>query len=195
VTDSEVSSLPDLLAPGIEVLFVGINPSLYSARAGHYYARPGNLFWRCLHEGGLTPVRLRSEEDRRVLEWRLGITDCVKRPTVSAAEVAPAEFREGVAALMEKIAGCRPLVVCFNGLIGYRGAFDPRAGPGLQPEPLVAPTFWSALTRGGSPALQPAVFVVPSTSGANAAYSREERIQWFAQLRELRDELKAVVSG
>ena len=168
------TSLPDLLAPGIELLFVGINPSLYSARAGHYYARPGNMFWRCLHEGGLTPIRLRAEEDVRVLEWGIGITDCVKRPTVSAAEVSAAEFREGVDALVGKIARCHPLVVCFNGLVGYRGAFDPRAGLGLQP----------ASMEGA------AVFVVPSTSGANAAYSRDERIEWFARLHGLRDELR-----
>src|SRR5207245_2401260 len=175
MTPGAVETLPDLLAPGIELLFVGINPSLYSARAGHYYARPGNLFWRCLHEAGLTPVRLRPEEDRRVLEWGIGITDCVKRPTVSAAEVSAAEFREGVDALVEKVACCRPLVVCFNGLTGYRGAFDPRAGLGRQPG-------W---VEGA------AVFVVPSTSGANAGYTRAERVEWFARLRRLRDELKA----
>lgn len=169
-----VETLPDLLAPGVELLFVGINPSVYSARAGHYYARPGNIFWRCLHEAGLTPVRLRPEEDRRVLEWGIGITDCVKRPTVSAAEVAPGEFRAGVDALCDKIAGCRPLVVCFNGLVGYRSAFDPRAGLGRQPGRLEGAI----------------VFVVPSTSGANAAYSRGERVEWFIRLRELRDELK-----
>jgi len=168
------ATLPDLLAPGIEVLFVGINPSIYSARAGHYYARPGNMFWRCLHEGGLTPVRLRPEEDRRVLEWRIGITDCVKRPTVSAAEVTREEFQKGVEALLAKIARCRPLVVCFNGLVGYRGAFDPRAALGRQPGQLEGAV----------------VFVVPSTSGANAAYSRQERIEWFARLRALRDELR-----
>jgi TDG/mug DNA glycosylase family protein len=174
----QCGSLPDLLAPGIELLFVGINPSLYSARAGHYYARPGNMFWRCLHEAGLTPVRLRPEEDRRVLEWGIGITDCVKRPTVSASEVSPAEFREGVDALMAKIARCCPLLVCFNGLMGYRGAFDPRAGLGRQPVSLEGA----------------AVFVVPSTSGANAGYPRAERVAWFARLRRLRDELKAGVS-
>jgi double-stranded uracil-DNA glycosylase len=169
-----VQTLPDLVAPGIELLFVGINPSLFSARAGHYYARPGNMFWRCLHEGGLTPVRLRPEEDRRVLEWGIGITDCVKRPTVSAAEVSAAEFQDGVAALLAKIARCRPRVVCFNGLVGYRSAFDARAGLGRQPGSLEGAV----------------VFVVPSTSGANAAYSRPERIAWFTRLRELRDELR-----
>ena len=174
LTSGAEETLPDLLAPGIDLLFVGINPSIYSARAGHYYARAGNLFWRCLHEAGLTPVRLRPEEDGRVLEWGIGITDCVKRPTVIAAEVAPAEFRESAEALACKIARCHPRVVCFNGLVGYRSAFDPRAGLGRQPERLAGAV----------------VFVVPSTSGANAAYSRGERVEWFIRLRELRDELK-----
>ena len=172
---STLESLPDLLAPGIELLFVGINPSIFSVQAGHYYARPGNIFWHCLYEAGLTPVRLRPEEDRRVLEWHIGLTDCVKRPTVSASEVSPTEFREGVNALMEKIARCRPLVVCFNGLTGYRGAFDPHAGLGRQP-----------VSLGGA-----TVYVVPSTSGANAGYTRGERVEWFARLQCLWDELKA----
>ncbi len=168
-------TLPDLVAPGIEILFVGINPSIYSARAGHYYARPGNMFWRCLHEGGLTPVRLRPEEDRRMLEWAIGITDCVKRPTASAAEVTREEFRAGVEALLAMVDRYRPLLVAFNGLAGYRGAFDPRAGLGRQPMEIAGV----------------AVFVMPSTSGANAAYSRGERVEWFTRLRELRDMLKA----
>jgi double-stranded uracil-DNA glycosylase len=176
--EAAVQTLPDLLAPGIEILFVGINPSVYSAQAGHYYARPGNMFWRCLHESGLTPVRLRPEEDRRVLEWGIGITDCVKRPTVSAAELSPAEFREGVDALLSRIALAQPRVVCFNGLVGYRGAFDPRARLGRQERRLE----------------EAVVFVVPSTSGANAAYSRQERIEWFTRLRDLRDLLRREAS-
>ena len=175
-TPRAVETLPDLLAPGIELLFVGINPSIYSAQAGHYYARPGNIFWRCLHESGLTPVRLRPDEDRRVLEWGIGITDCVKRPTVTAAEVERAEFQDGAEALVRKVARVRPLVVCFNGLVGYRSAFDARAVVGRQP-----------LRLEGA-----AVFVVPSTSGANAAYSRGQRVEWFIRLRELREELKEI---
>src|SRR5260370_16130254 len=169
-----VETLPALLPPGIDLLFVGINPSTYSARAGHYYARPGNLFWRCLHESGLTPVQLRPDEDRRVLEWGIGITDCVKRPTVTAAEVERAEFQDGAEALVRKVARVRPLVVCFNGLVGYRSAFDARAVVGRQP-----------LRLEGAAGL-----VVPSTSGANAAYSRGPRVARFIRLRDLTHGLK-----
>ncbi|MCC2668917.1 MAG: hypothetical protein K0Q72_1388 [Armatimonadetes bacterium] len=167
--------LPDLLAEGLEVLFVGINPSLKSALVGHYYAGPGNLFWRCLHESGLIPERLAPSEDRRLLEFRIGITDCVARPSRSAAEVSAHEFRSARPALIRKLEVYRPRIVCFNGLMGYRGTFDPQAQLGLQPEALAGAV----------------VFVVPSTSAANAGFTREERVEWFRKLRALRDELRA----
>lgn len=168
---SESQSLPDLIQEGLEVLFVGINPGLTSARLGHYYAGPGNLFWKCLYQSGLTPVLLRPQEDRRVLEYGIGITDCVKRASRTASEVGRGEFRAGAPELIIKIERCRPRIVCFNGLMGYRSTIDPEAALGLQPEPL-----------GGA-----AVFVVPSTSAANANFTREERVEWFRRLRELRD--------
>ena len=175
VAEEEIRTLPDLLAPGLEILFVGINPSLKSARVGHYYAGPGNLFWRCLHESGLTPVRLRPDEDRRVLEWGIGITDCVKRPTRNASEVRAGEFREEKADLLARVERCGPRILCFNGLMGYRATFDPGARLGRQER-----------TLGGAE-----VFVVPSTSAANASFTREERVEWFVRLRELRDLLRA----
>src|SRR5436190_21334088 len=118
-------SLPDLVAEGLDILFVGINPGLTSARVGHYYAGPGNLFWKCLYGSGLTPVLLRPEEDRRVLDFGIGITDCVKRPSQAAAEVRRSEFRAGALELVRKIERYRPRIVCFNGLMGYRSAIDP----------------------------------------------------------------------
>src|SRR5688572_19819993 len=124
-------SLPDLITEGIDLLFVGINPGLTSARIGHYYAGPGNLFWRCLHESGLTPERLRPQDDRLVLQYGIGITDCVKRASRTASEVRSSEFREAVPALIAKIEQCRSLLVCFNGLMGYRATIDPAAQLGL----------------------------------------------------------------
>ena len=172
---TEELTLPDLLAEGLDLLFVGINPGLKSARVGHYYAGPGNLFWKCLYESGLTPVLLRPDADRRVLEFGIGITDCVKRASRMASEVRSGEFREAAPALVRKIERYRPRVVCFNGLMGYRAALDPLAQLGIQPEPL-----------GGA-----AVFVVPSTSAANASFTRGERVEWFRRLRALRDEVLA----
>jgi TDG/mug DNA glycosylase family protein len=166
-------SLPDLLQEGLHVLFVGINPGLTSARLGHYYAGPGNLFWKCLYQSGLTPVLLPPREDRRVLEFGIGITDCVKRASRTASEVRRNEFREGAPELIAKIERYRPRIVCFNGLMGYRSAIDPEGQLGLQPQRL-----------GGA-----VVFVVPSTSAANANFTREERVEWFRRLRDLRDEI------
>jgi TDG/mug DNA glycosylase family protein len=167
-------TLPDLLDGDVDLLFVGINPGMKSARVGHYYAGPGNLFWRCLYESGLTSELLTPQQDRRVREWGIGITDCVKRATRNASEVRPQEFREAAEALVRKIERCAPRLVCFNGLMGYRQTLDPNASLGLQPG-----------TLGGAP-----VFVVPSTSAANAGFTREERVEWFRRLRELRDRLR-----
>lgn len=169
-----VSGLPDLLAEGIDLLFVGINPGLKSARVGHYYAGPGNLFWRCLHEGGLTPIRLTPYEDHRLLEFGIGVTDCVARPSRGAGDVRPEEFRTAAPALLAKIERYQPRLICFNGLMGYRSAIDPLGTLGRQPNRL-----------GGA-----VVFVVPSTSAANAGFSREERVEWFRRLAELREELR-----
>jgi TDG/mug DNA glycosylase family protein len=167
-------SLPDIIGPGIEILFVGINPGLKSARVGHFYAGPGNLFWRCLHESGLVPIRLAPTEDHRLPEFGIGVTDCVARPSRAAADVARAEFAAGAPALLRKIELCQPRLVCFNGMAGYRACFDAGAQPGPQ-----------SLRLAGA-----RVFVVPSTSAANAGYPREERVEWFRRLREFRDDLR-----
>src|SRR5688500_14400131 len=103
-------SLPDLIVEGLDILFVGINPGLKSARVGHYYAGPGNLFWRCLFESGLTPKLLRPDQDRSVLDHGIGITDCVKRASRGASDVRAAEFRDAATALIEKIERARPRV-------------------------------------------------------------------------------------
>lgn len=166
-------ALPDLIVDGLDLLFVGINPGLKSARLGHYYAGPGNLFWKCLHESGLTPELLRPQEDLRLLDYGIGITDCVKRESRTASEVKATEFREARPELVAKLERYRPRIVCFNGLMGYRGTIDPLAQLGRQPERLAGA----------------AVFVVPSTSAANAGFTRAERLDWFRKLRVLRDEI------
>ena len=112
-----VPGLPDLIAHDLDILFVGINPGLKSAQVGHYYAGPGNLFWKCLYESGLTPVQLRPDEDLRVLEWGMGITDCVKRPSRGAADVRSLEFLDGAPLLEDKVARYTPAIVCFNCLM------------------------------------------------------------------------------
>jgi double-stranded uracil-DNA glycosylase len=168
------ATLPDYLPDCPEILFVGINPGNYSARQGHYYARATNRFWWALHASGLVPVRLSPQEDGRVIEFGLGLTDLVKRPTNSAAEVRRDEFTAGRQVLTEKIARVQPLIVCFNGVIGYQQFFQERTRPGRQARRLHR--AW--------------VFVLPSTSARNAAYSRAVVLQFFRDLRALRDELR-----
>lgn len=157
------------MAPGLRLLFVGINPGLVSAAAGHYYANPRNTFWRLLHEGGLTPVRLRPEEDARLPTFGYGLTDIVKRPSRGAADLKPAEFAAGRRRLARLVGQLRPRAVCFNGKIAFEGAF----GKGT------CRRFGSQPVRlNGVP-----VFVLPSTSPANAAVPLAVKRRHFQALR------------
>jgi double-stranded uracil-DNA glycosylase len=168
------ATLPDYLPDRPDILFAGINPGSYSARQGHYYARRTNRFWWALHASGLVPVRLSPQEDWRVIEFGLGLTDLVKRPTNSAADVRDDEFAAGRQVLADKIIRVQPLIVCFNGLTGYQQFFREHTSPGRQGRRVQA--AW--------------VFVLPSTSARNAAYSRDVVLGYFRDLGVLRDELR-----
>ena len=143
-------TLPDIVAPGLDLIFVGINPSIYSAERGHYFARPSNRFWACLNQSGLVPERLGPEDDVRLPEFGIGLTDIVKRATHDAAELTAAEFAAGREVLREKLQTAAPAAVCFVGKIAYQHFSRRRLFPfGRQTE-----------TVGDA-----AVFVMPSTSG------------------------------
>ena len=117
------------------MLFCGINPGLYSAATELHFARPGNRFWRALHEGGLTPQLLQPWQQQAMLDARLGITNLVMRATATATELADDELRRGRKALERKARRYRPLAVAVVGIGAYRVAFDrPRAVMGPQPE-------------------------------------------------------------
>ena len=166
-------SLPDYLAPNLDVIFVGINPGEYSARVGHYFARRQNLFWTALNESGLVPERLSPEDDYRLPQFGLGLTDVVKRATRNSGYVTESEFISGGKRLRAKLKPLAPRVACFVGLVGYRIAFDRRAVLGTQAEQ------WGRAH----------LFIVPSTSPRNAYY-RPEIISWFKHLKEYLDQLK-----
>jgi TDG/mug DNA glycosylase family protein len=160
--------LPDVVAPGLDVLFCGINPSLTSAALGHHFARPGNRFWPALHLAGLTPRRLRPEEDRELLRYGLGSTNIVDRPTRTAAELGRDELRAGLAALAALVREQRPRVVAVLGVTAWRTATaDRRAVLGRQPESLGGADTW----------------VVPNPSGLNAAHQLPDLARWYGQLR------------
>jgi double-stranded uracil-DNA glycosylase len=144
-------TLPDTVGPGMRLLLCGLNPSLYAADAGIGFARPGNRFWPAVRAAGLATVD--RDPDRALRDHGLGMTDLVKRATVAAAELRTEEYRAGLARVERLVTWLRPGAVCFVGLAGWRAAVDRRARPGVQPDGLA-----------GVP-----VYVMPSTSGLNAA--------------------------
>jgi double-stranded uracil-DNA glycosylase len=150
------STVPDVIAPGLAVLFCGINPGLYSGATGHHFARPGNRFWPTLQAAGFTERLVRPWEERRLLEYGLGITNLVARATATAAELGPDELRAGRATLERKVRRYRPRAVAVLGVGAYRSAFRrPKAEIGRQPESLGRALLW----------------VLPNPSGLNATTS------------------------
>ncbi len=161
--------VPDLIGPGLAVLFSGINPSLYSAAVGHHFARPGNRFWPAMHASGFTPRRFSPQEGSELLGLGCGITNVVARATATAAELSVEEFVEGGRLMEAKVRRHRPAFVAFLGITAYRAAFGrPLASVGLQAESIVGSKVW----------------VLPNPSGLNAHYQAKDLARLFADLRE-----------
>jgi TDG/mug DNA glycosylase family protein len=160
--------LPDVIASGLRVLFVGINPGVYSAAVGHHFARPGNRFWPALFRSGLTPRLFAPDEDHALLDRGLGITNFVARTTARAAELEPEELQAGARELTEKVAAYAPRKVAVLGITAYRVAFErPRAKLGKQPERIAGSELW----------------VLPNPSGLNAHHQLDALATLFAQLQ------------
>jgi TDG/mug DNA glycosylase family protein len=160
--------LRDVTGPGLRVLFVGINPSLTSARLGHHFARPGNRFWPALHLAGFTPRRLAPDEDMELLEHGVGVTNLVDRPTRVASALSREELREGARRLEALVRELEPRLVAIVGITAWRTAFDrPRAQLGLQDE-----------TLGGRP-----VWVLPNPSGLNAHHQLPDLARLYGEAR------------
>ncbi|HEV2423708.1 MAG TPA: mismatch-specific DNA-glycosylase [Terriglobia bacterium] len=160
--------LPDYLRPGLRLVFVGFNPSEYSCRAGHYYASPGNPFWSFLYEAGLVPERLSPQDDYRLLEFGIGITDIVKRCSRSSSDLGGEDYRLGAPMLREKLERAAPKTVAFNG----KGVWEKFTG---RPSKL-GPQQGAA---GGA-----RVFVLPSTSRRNARLTHEQKLDYFRTLAD-----------
>jgi TDG/mug DNA glycosylase family protein len=173
-------TLPDLLSEALGVVFVGINPSVYSAERGHYFARASNRFWPCISRStltqrarsGLAVATLGPQHDRALLAYGIGFTDLVKRPTPKASDLTSAELAAGVAGLLKKIERYRPRIACFHGITGYRYVHNILVGKAtsiaLGPQDV----------RLGATRL----FLVPNPSGANAHFSRDEQTAWYDAL-------------
>ncbi|WP_020669251.1 G/U mismatch-specific DNA glycosylase [Amycolatopsis nigrescens] len=168
LADAENSTIPDVLAPGLDVLFCGINPGLYSGATGHHFARPGNRFWPALHGGGFTPRLFHPSEQDQLPELGLGITNVVARASARADELSPRELRDGGVRLAAKVAEYRPRWLAVVGITAYRTAFGrPKATVGRQHEPI-----------GGA-----AVWVLPNPSGLNAHWTAAALANEFGRLK------------
>ncbi|MGZ4410332.1 MAG: mismatch-specific DNA-glycosylase [Gaiellaceae bacterium] len=160
------SAVPDVLAPGLRVLFCGINPGRVSAAAQAHFANPRNDFWRLLHAAGFTPRLLGPAEQFELLTYRIGVTNAAAKTTPGSGDLRKGDFA-GAAERLELIADeLKPAWIGFVGKEAYRGTFGERAELGVQERRL-------ANTR---------LFVLPSTSPANAAVPWEERLRWFEEL-------------
>ena len=135
--------LSDVIAPRLEVLFVGINPGLYSGAVGHHFARPGNRFWPVLHKAGFTERQLSPFEERELLKHGYGITNIVRHSTAAASELSCAELEKGGRNLKAKIRRYRPRVVVVLGIEAFRIAFGkPKAVFGPQEERIGPSRIW-----------------------------------------------------
>jgi TDG/mug DNA glycosylase family protein len=164
--------LPDYLRPGLDVVFVGINPGLASAAHGHHYAGPTNHFWPLLYEAGFVPEPATYEDDHRMPQFGIGLTNLVDRPSRGSADLAREELRRGAARLRQKLRRYPPRVVCFNGKAIYEAFAGHRCAFGLQPE----------RTEGAL------AYVMPSTSARAAAYQRADKLRHFRELKRHVDE-------
>lgn len=160
-------ALADVVEVGLRILFVGINPGLYSAALGHNFGRPGNRFWAALALSGMTPTRLDPTQERQLLRYGLGITNIVARPTARAEELTPAELEQGAGLLEGKVARLRPRAVAVLGVSAYRTAWrSPKAGLGPQPTAIGGAALW----------------VLPNPSGLNAHHQLPDLARRFREL-------------
>jgi TDG/mug DNA glycosylase family protein len=162
---SNATDVPDVLAPGLACVFCGINPGRVSAARAAHFANPRNDFWRLLHDAGFTPKQFEPQEQFSLLELGFGITNAAFRTTPGSGDLRRGDFDLG--RMQSMAAELDPLVIAFVGKEAYRGLFGER--PELGPQ-------WRTL---GPTAL----YVLPSTSPANAAVPYEERLRWFRALR------------
>jgi TDG/mug DNA glycosylase family protein len=156
------------------MILVGSNPGDRSARVGHYYAGRGNQFWPIMYESGVIPEPITYEDDRRILEFGIGMTDLVKRPTRGVEEIERREFAVGRVLLAQKLEDLRPRLVAFNGKMVYEKFTGRSCKLGLQKEELYGAK----------------VFVLPSTSGINGGTERAVKTRYFKKLAALLNSMK-----
>jgi TDG/mug DNA glycosylase family protein len=163
-------TVPDVIAPGLQVLFCGINPGLYTAAIGHHFGRPGNRFWPTLHGAGFTPRLFDPSEEQLLLPLGFGITNVVARATAAADELTRRELIAGGRVLDARVRQFAPRYLAVLGIGAYRTAFArPKAVLGLQPDPIGETHVW----------------VLPNPSGLNAHYQGADLVKVFSELRKV----------
>ena len=173
VAAAQNRTIRDVIAPGLDVLFCGINTGLYSAATGHHFARPGNRFWPTLYRSGFTPRLIAPDEELELISLGYGITNIVDRATASAAEVTTDELKQGGINLERKLQVFRPKMLAVLGISAYRTAFNqPKAALGRQPELLAETIVW----------------VLPNPSGLNAHFPPVKLAEVFREFRAALDE-------
>jgi len=165
-----VGDVPDVVGPGLRVLFCGINPGAVSGELDQHFARPGNRFWKALHGSGFTDRLLAPAEQWALIDYGLGITNLVARTSRAAADLGPAELRKGAIRLEGMVVDLAPSWVAILGIQAYRVAFRrPKAVIGRQPQELGGSGLW----------------LLPNPSGLQARYQLPELISLFAELRSV----------
>lgn len=169
LADAVHKTVPDLVKPGLRVLFCGINPGLYTTAIGHHFGRPGNRFWPALYGAGFTNRLLYPWEERELLDAGLGMTNVVPRTTATAAELNADDYAAGGKRLTALVEKNQPKVLAVLGVGAYRAAFSRKtAALGLQNESIGATRIW----------------VLPNPSGLNANYQLADLVRLFGELRE-----------
>jgi TDG/mug DNA glycosylase family protein len=180
--------LKDRIKPGLRVLFVGINPGVRSAVTGHHFAGFSNRFWKLLYDSRLVPERINHEQDDRLPEWGLGLTNLIARPSPGINDLRPSEYVEGWKILDTKIRRYRPDVVALLGVTVYRSIL-----------PLISNGVSDARTRVIGPrrlSIHGArVFVLPNPSGRNANFTYSEMLEAFVRLRRWTERRRAALGG
>lgn len=160
--------LPDIVAPGLSVVFCGLNPGLSAAAAGHHFLGRSNRFWRVLHLAGFTPVEIAAEDDASLLTYGLGITSVVERPTAGVDDLARSEFVDAVIRFEPWVRQYAPRHLAFLGKAAYAAMVGRRDVPwGRQYEPFGGATAW----------------VLPNPSGRNLAFNLDALVAAYRDLR------------
>ncbi|GJL51032.1 MAG: mismatch-specific DNA-glycosylase [Nitrospirales bacterium] len=178
-------TLPDHIKPGLEILFVGINPGTKSAKVGHHYAGHSNRFWKLLNEANFVPYPVTYHDDWRLPEWGLGLTNIVARTTPGSSVLKKGEYAEGRALFVEKVRRYRPRIIALLGVTLYPVVFPPHADSGACRQRTSSRSrvgFAPELLEGAQ------VMVLPNPSGRNAHYSYHDMLKNFIELNRVRQD-------